>query len=254
MKTKNDKIAIVSCINNFHLFEGLRKSLRIEKNVQLHSIDNTLNNFSVPAAYNLALKNTNAEIFVFVHQDVLFPEKWIDMLNSQIQELERIDKNWGVLGIMGKKKWGTYAGHIIDPHTNRRFGNLPSLVQSVDEVCLIIRRNSGLNFDETLGGYHFYGADICLQARQRRMNNYAIDAPLTHLSGGDRDTNFHIMAGKMKDKWNNIPHSPLTIETTCGVFPLKYNWRAKMMTKILSIQRKLINRINNCLTVWIHYD
>ena len=56
----------------------------------------------------------------------------------------------------------------------------PTCVQTLDEIVLIVRKSSGLRFDEALGGYHFYGADICMQASERGMRSYAIPAFCVH--------------------------------------------------------------------------
>jgi hypothetical protein len=239
------KIVIVTCVNNFLLFENLKASLCLERDIQLFPINNTQKKFSVPSAYNFALKNINAEIFVFVHQDVSFPKKWLDCLIKQIQQLEDLDQYWGVLGVMGIKKNGLFAGHIIDPHTNRPFGKLPCRVQSLDEVCLVIRRSSDLFFDEILGNYHFYGADICLQAQKNNLNCYAIDAPLAHLSGGKANHDFWFMAEKLKEKWSQIKGAQNSIETTCGVFRLNDKIYSNIEYYYKVLRRKVLRRLQN---------
>lgn len=215
------RIAIISCVTNYNLYEGLRKSLCTNKQVQLKPINNTANNYSIPSAYNTALNSCDAEILVFVHQDVIFPSDWLENLDNQIKEIEKFDKKWGVLGIIGVKKNGRFAGHILDPHTNYRIGKLPTSVSTLDEVCLIIRRSSGLSFDSELGGYHLYGTDICLQAQKMGLKCYAIDACLTHLSGGKVDDSYYNVLVKLQEKWRSQNKSPNILLTTCGFYPLK---------------------------------
>jgi hypothetical protein len=236
------KAAIVSCVNDFQLYSGLRRSVNTEKNMELCPIDNTTNDYSAPSAYNYALKNKDAELFVFVHQDVVFPEKWLESLVAQIKQVEKNDKNWGVLGIMGVTRNGRFAGHIIDPHTNRRFGRLPAVVVALDEVCLIIRKSSGLTFDEELEGYHFYGADICLQARENGLKCYSIDACLTHLSGGRADESYYVMLDKFLQKWRKIDCGTDVIETTCGIYQLKKGIVPCIRKYYFMLRRKLMRR------------
>jgi hypothetical protein len=83
---------------------------------------------------------------------------------------------------------------------------------------LIFRKKSGLRFDEELGGFHLYGADICLQAMQRQMPNFSIDAPVNHLSGGNVDDSFREVAKKFCHKWQNQNCPMDVVRTTCGLF------------------------------------
>ena len=45
---------------------------------------------------------------------------------------------------------------------------LPAQVATLDELLLIVKRDSGLRFDPELG-FHLYGADICLQAIEQGL-------------------------------------------------------------------------------------
>lgn len=237
------KILIVTCVSNFQLYAGLEESVHINESVQLYPIDNTHNNYSIPLAYNYALNHTNADIYVFVHQDVIFPKTWFECLDNQIKQIEIMDKKWGVLGIMGRKKNGQFAGHIIDPHTKHRIGRLPAPVVTLDEVCLIIRKSSGLSFDEELGGYHLYGADICLQSKQKKLNCYAIDACLKHLSGGKIDDSYLNMLKIFRQKWSKINHTPHFIETTCGIYQLKKGVLSSSHFYYIKLLRKLMRKL-----------
>ena len=58
---------------------------------------------------------------------------------------------------------------------------LPARVATLDELLLVVRRDSGLRFDPALG-FHLYGADICLQARERGLAVVALAAPCHHNS------------------------------------------------------------------------
>jgi hypothetical protein len=65
-------------------------------------------------------------------------------------------------------------------------------VMTLDELCLIIRSDSGLRFDEqTLTHFHFYGPDICLSALAQGRRNYALDVPTVHLSDGKSNIAAH---------------------------------------------------------------
>jgi hypothetical protein len=144
---------------------------------------------------------------------------------------------------MGVKQSGFFVGNIIDPHTCVKVGSLPSEVVSLDEVCLILRKDSFLQFDDNLGGYHLYGADICLQANQSGLRCYAIDAPFEHLSAGKVDNSFWEMAEKLREKWSRVKNAPHVIETTCGVFQLKSGLFGTLCYRFKVFTRKIIRRV-----------
>ncbi len=146
----------------------------------------------VPAAavaYNRGIEATNAEVMVFVHQDVYLPMGWLQKLEQTLQGLQRDDPNWGVLGLFGTERDGTGQGYLYSTGLRRILGSEfagARRVETLDEVMLILRRASGLRFDEQLPGFHLYGADICLQAEARGMKNYAISDFAVHNTNGVR--------------------------------------------------------------------
>jgi hypothetical protein len=185
---------------------------------QLIPMNNSMNDMSAPAALNFGIERSVHDIVVCIHQDVVLPEEWVEKLHEQIKIID--NPEWGVIGTFGVDTKGYWAGNIKDPHNNPKMGELPRIVQSLDEHCLIIRKSSGLRFDEKLGGFHMYGADICLQAMVKGLMCYAVDDRLEHLSGGLISDDFRMMAEKFSQKWQN--RAPLDdIKTTCGHFILR---------------------------------
>jgi hypothetical protein len=154
---------------------------------------------------------------VICHQDVVLPNNWVEKLEHQISIIN--DKQFGVLGTFGVDMDYQYVGNIKDPHNNPKLGNLPCQAMTLDEHCLVIRKSSGLNFNEKLPGFHFYGADICLRAAMAGMKNYVIDARLEHLSGGKVDKAFSVCAEEFRRQWQS--RSPYRIvKTTCGLLTM----------------------------------
>lgn len=236
------QISFVSCVNDFDIYKSCVTAsvLNQHKNVatELIPIDNTSSNLSAAAALNRGLNDAKGNIVVFCHQDVIFPSYWLAKLVDQIPIVERKCKNWGVLGTYGVALNGSYAGHVVDPHGHRRQGSLPRMVQSLDEHCLIIRKDSGLHFDEGLGGFHFYGADLCLQAMVKGLPNFAIDACVQHLSGGKVDDSFYDLAKKLSGKWRHKKCPLAVIQTTCGIFRVKYGIKGKLAYTFSKGRRK----------------
>ena len=144
---------------------------------------------SAAAGLNLGLERAQCEFVVCVHQDVYLPAGWDRCLMQQLQEAERRFGPIGVAGVDG-------VGEVIEPEDSgqplraERIGwvvdrgrvlrdgpELPAQVATLDELLLVVRRDSGLRFDPDLG-FHLYGADICLQARERGLAVVALAALL----------------------------------------------------------------------------
>jgi hypothetical protein len=89
----------------------------------------------------------------------------------------------------------------------------PAPVQTLDEIVLIIRRSSGLRFDERLSHFHFYGADICLSAAERGMRSYVIPAFCIHNTQMNfiLPQEFYRSYAEFKKIWTKC----LPIQTTC---------------------------------------
>lgn len=141
------------------------------------------------AAYNRGLAEANSEIIVFAHQDVYFPDQWKDNLNRSLQWLAAKDPEWGVLGVFGValRSKREYIGHCYSTGLQRVVGfpfTIPVCAQALDELVLIVRRSSGLRFDEKLPGFHLYGTDICIQAYTNGMKCYIVPAFCVHNSNG----------------------------------------------------------------------
>lgn len=234
--------SIICVYNNPDMLEGcLQKSLNgQDAQYELISIDNTQGRFTSAAeALNCGADKAKGEYLMFVHQDVSFSTNWLSDVLDQISRVGEISKQWGVLGLMGVRVKGGFLGHIIDLHGHLYNPPLPGEVASLDEVCLIIRKDSGLRFDESLGGFHLYGADLCLQAAVKGLSSYAINACVQHLGRGIMGPDFWATTERLYAKWkvNDCPIS--VIETTCGVFRLRSGVRARLIYDIKRLHRRL---------------
>jgi glycosyltransferase involved in cell wall biosynthesis len=187
------------------------------------------------AAYNQGMAKATGDIVVFVHQDVFLPAEWISSFSRALAFLEKSDPNWGVLGGWGITPDGHGIGHIYSTGLQQTLGKAfepPSEVSTLDEVLLVLRRSSGLRFDEYLPGFHLYGTDICLQARRRGMKNYAISAFCIHNSNGIRwlPLAFWKSFFYVRRKWRDeLPvYSPCMRITRSGwPFARYYSWKVK---------------------------
>jgi hypothetical protein len=140
---------------------------------------------SLSRLYLEAVERAKNDLVFLVHQDVLLPDGWEEKVFESLGELERLDPRWGVLGavgalppIAGSPK--QLRGHWCDPSGYWRLGPLPHEVQSLDEQWLGLRKRRGIQFDPELPGFHCYGIDLSLTARDKGLKSYAIDAFVWH--------------------------------------------------------------------------
>ncbi len=142
---------------------------------------------NVADAYNPAISQAKGEVLVFMHQDVYLPAGWFQRVAAAINQLAVTDPNWGVLGVYGVTVAGEPRGHLYCNANQCALGHAiqePVEVETLDEVVLIIRRNSGLQFDSGLKGFHLYGTDICLMARQQGRKIYVVPGFCIHNANG----------------------------------------------------------------------
>ena len=166
-------------------------------------------------AYNDAIDRAENDLIVLVHQDVILPEPWLWQLACAIDQLEASDPKWGVLGCYGMERDGIGCGCIYSP--GRGLIGTPlaraTPVQTLDEIVLILRKSSGLRFDDCLPHFHLYGADICLRAAKMGMRSYAIPAFCIHNAHQYLvlPDEFYACCRHIRHVWKDA----LPIQTTC---------------------------------------
>jgi hypothetical protein len=137
------------------------------------------------AAYHDAMRDAKADILVFSHQDIYFPEGWFARLEAKCAQLHSIDPSWAVAGVFGVAPNGDFVGHLWDSALAFVCGGpfaVPKEVLSLDEAVLIVRHASGISFDPSLPSFHLYGTDIVLEGLKAGLKSYAIDLPVIHNS------------------------------------------------------------------------
>lgn len=140
---------------------------------------------SAGAAYNAAIRVPGAELVVFAHQDVYIPGPWRAQLTAAISGIEATDPGWAVIGLYGVTETGRHVGYVWSSGLDKLVGQpfvTPTRVDSVDELLVVVRRESGIHFDEALPGFHFYGTDIVQTAWSNGRSAYVVCAPVVHNS------------------------------------------------------------------------
>ena len=174
---------------------------------------------------NLGLERAQHEWTICVHQDVFLQAGWDGLLTAQLHEAEKRFGPIGVAGVYGvgdvivpdeltRPLGAERIGWVVDRGRELRDGpELPARVATLDELLLVVRRDAGLRFDPALG-FHLYGADLCLQARERGLAVVAIGALCQHNSRtvGLREA-FYQSAAVFARKWEH----KLPVATPCVI-------------------------------------
>jgi len=136
-------------------------------------------------AYNAALSDTDADCLVLVHQDVYLPQGFLARLRRWISQLDSIDPDWAVAGVIGVDGLGAVVGETwssgLECLIGRRVAT-PSAVVALDEMLLVVRPAVAPRFDPALPSFHLYGTDIVQSAKVSGRSSYVIDLPVIHHS------------------------------------------------------------------------
>ena len=156
------------------------------------------------------------------HQDIRLLAEGAGALAARLAELEARDPAWAVAGNAGVTPEGRLALRITDPHgADQRRGILPVRVASLDENFLVVRAEAGIRPSAELRGFHFYGTDLCLQARLAGRSAWVIDFHLHHLSPGQVDRRFLDDQERFEHHWGARLGRSERIRTTCAHLSLR---------------------------------
>lgn len=151
------------------------------------------NSSSAAAAFNQAMdaaaatahSTKSVDWLVWVHQDVFLPEGWDTQFQRALHEA-RIQ--WpslavaGVYGVHGTGDDSWRAGQVLDRgQLLQESRPLPCLVDSLDELLVAVRVDSGLRMDPAMG-FDFYATDLALQAKEIGLCTAVVDAFCEHWS------------------------------------------------------------------------
>lgn len=168
---------------------------------------------------NAIIAQARHDLVVLAHQDVYLPSWWVARLWQQYDQTRLVTGDrvgvMGVYGVCGTPHGIERSGRVAD----RDFlldepTPLPALASSLDELVLIVPRNTPLRFETTLG-FHLYGTDICLSAEKVGLQGVVIDAPCHHNSkqGNELPALYHASSNRLAEKWRDR----LPIATPCGI-------------------------------------
>lgn len=214
--TPNSNITVVAAINDHSVSKPnlLRSSLLLRDDVQFVPAEGFS---SASSAYNYGLTKALGEILIFAHQDVYIPHSWRQQVLHAVAAAENLPLPWAVLGVVGVNdgqnmvkgcSWSTGLAKEVGFPVNQ-----PEAAVSLDELILVVRKSSGLLFDENLPGWHLYGTDIVQTALEQGLGAYIIHAPVIHnsLPVMRLDSGFSECYRYLCSKWRHR----LPIQTCC---------------------------------------
>src|SRR5262249_44432028 len=80
---------------------------------------------------------------------------------------------------------------------------LPAAADALDELLVALPRGTPVRLDPRLG-FHFYGADVCLQARGLGLPAAVVDAPCLHNARtATLAPSFYASAAAFTSKWSS---------------------------------------------------
>jgi hypothetical protein len=213
--TDTKSITFVVAVNNKSVFENNFLASPCLSGTHSHQILVQEGFSSASNAYNDAIDRSVNDLIVFAHQDILLPEFWLLDLQRALHSLERTDPQWGVLGCYGETLDDGGRGYIYSGGLGiiGKPRDRPAAVQTLDEIVLILRKSTGLRFDECLPHFHLYGADICMAAAARGLVSYAVSAFCIHNTQQNfvLPKEFYESYRHLKRRWKDS----LPIQTTC---------------------------------------
>lgn len=219
------RYTIASLINDVAQYDAMRASFQAGgftcSDCEYLFINNSPENRT--CAYrglDAMLSAARGDIVLLCHQDVRLLSDDRLTLEARLADLSARDPDWALAGNAGGVTAGELALRITDPHgADLHTGHLPARVMSLDENFIVVRRAARIGFSRNLTGFHFYGADICLNAAMAGYSAYVIDFHLAHLSAGNKSAAFFDAKRAFQDKWS-AALAPRWMQTTCALVRL----------------------------------
>jgi hypothetical protein len=209
-------------------------------------VDNTEHTFtSAGAALNHGARMARHDVVVFVHQDVWFHS--LEQVAAKAAALH--GDTWGMLGAVGVDSGGGVVGRMRDRvELIGRTAPTPVEVDSLDEVCFLIRRDrvleNPLSEDPDLA-WHAYGVEYAVRMRSQGLGVGAVDLAVTHNSLTLNLARLDVAHRRVAA----LHPASVPVHTTCGTvgvrpdptrtLPLlgKHRWRARWLLHSLTAAR-----------------
>ncbi len=200
---KRPQLSIITVVSRSDVYDRcLLQSVvenRKKHNIEIIPIYNEHNQYSASTALNLGIEVAKSDYLIIAHQDIRLLYDWFDKLYDV---LDNLPDDFAVLGSAGIAlqytiddigKWGgslgtktVAVGSVWD--ADEKLTEVPywdgtkelTKIHCADECLLVLNKKTGLQFDLAFTGFHFYGVDLCLQARAAGYGVYGVHLPIIH--------------------------------------------------------------------------
>ncbi|TCC97567.1 hypothetical protein [Pedobacter hiemivivus] len=173
---------------------------------------------------NKFLQEAKGKYIILCHQDIIIHDHDIQHLLLNIDDIEKADKDWAILGNAGGVNLKWIATNITQVCGNRiTEDRLPLRTKTVDENFIVVKKSANLALSRNLSGFHLYGTDLCLIADILGFNAYVIDFNLTHKSNGNADKSFYDLKKALLKKYKYALRGRF-MSTTITRFYVSGNW------------------------------
>jgi hypothetical protein len=181
---KDVPVTFVACVNDdAQLDANLRRSPCL-RGASPHELLVFRGCASAAEGLNAGIEQARHEFVVLVHQDVYLPEDWPARMVAQWRQAEQQGGPVGIAGVFGvldRRVPFDAIGRVVHRDRLLSHRSLPSDVDGLDELLLVVPRDTPLRVDGDLG-WHLYGTDLALQAQDKGLRVVVVDAPCHHNS------------------------------------------------------------------------
>jgi hypothetical protein len=200
-------------------------------------IDNSKSNIAdAYAGYRDLLNRARGIYVILCHQDVVLLDDDRAALDRRLAELDQVDSTWAVAGNAGATPERIFARITDRSGTNQNNGPFPARVMCLDENFLIVRRDTRVSLSRDVGGFHLYGADLCLNANILGFASYVISLHLRNDGTGTMGAAFDACKAAFQSKWGRALRARL-MRPTCTTVDLEPDDSARRQLTYLKKHR-----------------
>jgi hypothetical protein len=189
-----------------------RKGFTAENTEFLVADNRDANNFDGYTWHRALLPEARGQFVIFCHDDIELIDDGYDDLVACLADLDQRSPDWMLAGIAGGifRPAGVFRRPILALYHSDRDGtmyrrnNPPRQVESLDECFILMRRSRPVLNSHDLGGFHFYGADLCLQAELLGGSAHVIRFHVRHHGLGHGGQTFRACKGAFVRKYRKI--------------------------------------------------